>query len=380
MKNNAYIIKNSSIKVIYISLIALSLLLFSCRKDNSATLKGRIDNLTSDEILISFYQNESLVVDTVKSSSDNKFIYKSDIDTLTSVSLYFNNQQSSVVAFVNPKDKISITGDALTPDLMKVSGNDINDELTAFKIENKDLLEYRSVLLEDFREQGVDPNHEEKLLTENEILKKINLVNQDLILKAEEFIQKNPSKASSLILINEFFARPESQKSLERVMEYLEGDILKSKMALNLKNYMEKINRSAEGVTMPYFQIEDIKGDTLNSYDYRGKHLLLSFISASGSESRETVKTLKEVYDKVNKDSVEFISIYVDSKIAPQNNLENDSIAWKVVADDRNWASDIISSYSIESVPNNILISPQGTISERDVSVLTLEKKLKIAK
>ncbi|MPM29558.1 Thiol-disulfide oxidoreductase ResA [bioreactor metagenome] len=157
----------------------------------------------------------------------------------------------------------------------------------------------------------------------------------------------------------------------------MQGDILKSKMGLNLKAYSEKINRSAEGSSMPYFRLVDKSGDTIQSYDYRGKYLLLSFISTTGIDSRETIQSLKQTYRDVNKDSVEFISVYIDSDIYPISYIENDSIPWTVVPEKKSWASDIVEAYNIEFIPNNILISPAGIISDRNVPAIAVENALK---
>lgn len=354
-------------------------MLFSCKNNkNSIALKGDISNLENPEILISYFADDTLAIDTVMSDKHGKFIYKNTIDTLTVFSLYFNNQSSSVMVFANPKDKISIKGDAQLSDLINVNGNEINDDLTQFKESNKELLQRRTLLLHNLKEEK-DSNlaSNNRILANTDEIAKINSFNQELALNAEEQVKKNPTKMSSLILINEFFANSENPKGLSRVIEYMQGDILKSKMGLNLKAYSEKINRSAEGTSMPYFRLVDKSGDTIQSYDYQGKYLLLSFISTTGIDSRETVKSLKQTYRTVNKDSVKFISIYIDSDMYPISYIENDSIPWTVVPEKKSWASDIVEAYNIEFIPNNILISPAGIISDRNVPAIAVENALK---
>jgi peroxiredoxin len=282
------------------------------------------------------------------------------------------------LVFANPKDKISIKGDAQLSDLVRINGNEINNELTLFKESNKELLQQRTLLLHNLKEEK-DPKlvTSDRILADADEIAKINSFNQELALNAEEYIKKNPTKMSSLILINEFFANSENPNGLGRVMEYMQGDILKSRLGLNLKAYSEKINRSAEGTSMPYFRLVDKTGDTIHSYDYQGKYLLLSFISTTGIDSRETVKSLKQTYQNLNKDSVEFISIYIDSDIYPVSYVENDSIPWTVVPEKKSWASDIVEAYNIEFIPNNILISPAGIISDRNVPAVAVENTLK---
>ncbi|MDO5523919.1 MAG: DUF4369 domain-containing protein [Bacteroidia bacterium] len=365
---------------LYIILI-ISVLLSACgNKKNSVTLKGEISTLENREILISYIAADTLAIDTITCNARGKFTYKNSIDTLTVFSLYFNNQRSSVMVFANPNDNISIKGDAEAPDLIEVNGNEINNDLTVFKESNRDILQRRTLLLQNLKNEKDSTTvsqSNERILADADEVAKINSYNQELALNAEEYIKKNPTKLSSLILINEFFANSENPKGLERVLEHVQGDILKTKMGLNLKAYSDKINRSAEGTSMPYFQLIDKEGDTIQSYDYRGKYLLLSFVSTTGVDSREAINLLKQTYGHVNKDSVEFISIYIDSDVYPVSYMENDSVAWTVVPEKKSWASDIVEAYNIEFIPNNILISPSGIISDRNVPAMAVESVLK---
>ncbi|HBC39321.1 MAG TPA: hypothetical protein DC016_10645, partial [Porphyromonadaceae bacterium] len=322
-------------------------MLFSCKNnENGVALKGDISSLENPQVLVSYFAGDTLAIDTIMSDKRGRFTYKNTIDTLTVFSLYFNNQSSSVMVFAHPKDNISIKGDAQLSDLIKVNGNEINNDLTLFKESNKELLQQRTLLLRNLKEEKESNSaSNNRILANADEIAKINSFNQELTLNAEEQVKKNPTKISSLILINEFFANSENPKGLSRVLEYMQGDILKSKMGLNLKAYSEKINRSAEGSSMPYFRLVDKSGDTIQSYDYRGKYLLLSFISTTGIDSRETIQSLKQTYRDVNKDSVEFISVYIDSDIYPISYIENDSIPWTVVPEKKSWASDIVEAY-----------------------------------
>ncbi|HAC73312.1 MAG TPA: hypothetical protein DCF46_06875, partial [Porphyromonadaceae bacterium] len=321
--------------------------MFSCKNnENGVALKGDISSLENPQVLVSYFAGDTLAIDTIMSDKRGRFTYKNTIDTLTVFSLYFNNQSSSVMVFAHPKDNISIKGDAQLSDLIKVNGNEINNDLTLFKESNKELLQQRTLLLRNLKEEKESNSaSNNRILANADEIAKINSFNQELTLNAEEQVKKNPTKISSLILINEFFANSENPKGLSRVLEYMQGDILKSKMGLNLKAYSEKINRSAEGSSMPYFRLVDKSGDTIQSYDYRGKYLLLSFISTTGIDSRETIQSLKQTYRDVNKDSVEFISVYIDSDIYPISYIENDSIPWTVVPEKKSWASDIVEAY-----------------------------------
>jgi hypothetical protein len=164
---------------------------------------------------------------------------------------------------------------------------------------------------------------------------------------------------------------------LERVLGYMQGDVTKTQLAAQLQSYSEKMNRSAEGAPMPYFKLTDKDGKEIYSYDFNGKYLLLSFISTVGIESRETVELLKNEYAGVDKDSVAFVTIYIDSDIYPIQNVENDSIPWTVVPEKRSWGSDIVETFNVQFIPFNLLISPERIIKARNLPSQNVEEAIR---
>ncbi len=357
-------------------------LLLTCNsnKKSGAIIKGNIENIKDSEILVSYLLSDSLIVDTAYCDSQGKFSYTCNIDTLTSLSLYFNNQSASVLVFANPNDKISLKGDINVSDLIKIYGNEINDDLSEFKEINKDLLTRRNLLYNNLHTDIVngDTVSSEIARSDEGDLLIINAINIELLIAAEDFIEKHPERLSSLILINEFFANSNSSNSFERVMGLVKGDVLKTQLGLNLSTYLQKIKQSAEKERMPYFQIIDIKGDTIRSNDLKNKYLLLSFVSSNSSQSDEITERLKGVYKNLKKDSVEFISIYIDPITISKDQFipPVDSIDWKVVLEERSWASDIVDAFNIEFIPNNILISPEGIIMNRNISTSEIENRI----
>ncbi len=371
--NNLYIINP-----IRVFLLMCLLLLGACKHKNPKAflMKGELANLETAEILVTFLSSDSLVVDTVLSNEKGVFRYETRLDTLTALTLYFNNQSSSLMVFGNKGDKIAIKGDVQLPDLIEVSGNEVNDELTRFKKENHDLLEQRAVLLNNLKEmQHSDSSAAANSITGNEEMARINSLNHQLLQKTEEFIKENPAKISSLVLIGDFFANEDNPAGFERVLGYMDESVLKTSSGQRLKMFSEKINRSSEGATAPYFSLKDNDGKNITSESFKGKYLVLSFVSASGDASRNAIEKLKEAYKTIRKDSVSFVTVYVDSDTYPID-VKNDSIRWVTIAENKSWTSDLVDMYNIQYVPTNILISPLGTIVSRDIPVFEITARL----
>lgn len=346
------------------------------------TMKGEISNLHTPYILASYASADTLAIDTIQVDKNGKFRYRNPIDTLTVFTFYFNDFKTSAVVFADKNDKISLLGDASFPDLIKINGNEINDDLTAFKIENEDLLTQRARLFLNIDKDGeMLADSTTGILPRPEKIALANSLNHELRIKAEDYIKEHPAKMSSLILINDFFGNSENPQALERVLGYLKGDIAKLPMTSGVKTYSEKISRSAEGVHMPYLQMKDKSDKEIKFADLSGKYVLLSFVSAAGEESRKTIKTLKEGYRKLDKkfskDSVRFISVYIDSDIYPVAYLETDSIPWSVVPEKKSWASEIVDTYNVQFIPYNILITPDGIIKDRNIPAQEVNNAIK---
>lgn len=357
--------------------VCFLLVLFSCKKEENIVIKGEIENLEYPFILASYNSSDTLAIDTIEVSDKGKFNYRSNIDTLTVVTLHFNNNNSAAVVFADKGQKLSVKGDAQLPDLIRVTGNPINDELTSFKMENEALLKQRGQMFVNLHQAAGTDSAVARNLSINDENVKINSLNHELTQKAEDYIKENPEKMSSLVLINDFFTNGENPQALQRVLGYLKGDVTKSRIANRLKMYSEKISRSAEGEFAPYFQATDNNGKTIQPNDFRGKYVLLSFISAAGRASRETVEVLKNTYSEMGKDSVQFVSIYVDSDTLPVEYPETDSIPWTIVAEKESWSSDIVQSYNIQYIPFNVLISPEGRIKDRNIPAQEIAEAIK---
>ena len=350
------------------ALCLLLLLLLSCRNESGVTIRGEISNLESPYIPITHISAEVLVIDTITvNNRRGRFVFRADIDAPTAFTLYLNENENAVVVFADRGERLSVRGDAQMTDLIRITGNEINNDLTAFRTENENLLRQRqksALTLQKMSETDTTLTFPYALFDE---LQYINALNRELSLRAEEFITENPTQMSSLILINDFFTNNDHPETLERLLSYLEGDVTRTLLARQLQIFSERINSSAEGASVPYFDLISIDNDTINSLEFSGKYTLLSFVSTEGTGSRRMIESLKESYTTLYADSVRFISIYIDSDTLPVTHLESDSITWMVVAESRGWGSEIVDLFNIQYVPFNILICPAGIIRDRNI-------------
>lgn len=362
-----------------LTLFLFSLVLYSCNKgDNKLVIEGELSNLQTPYVIASSRVSDTIRVDTIFVNKNGNFSYSLDNDSATIFTLYFNDFSSSTIVFSEKGiKKIKIRGDAFLSDLLEIKGGEINENLSTFKKDNEALLKQRSLLMKK-RDYDVDSLvNSVNVISEKEQAAILNSLNHELTQKVEEFILSHPDKISSVILINDFFKNNENPETLNRVLNYLEGDALNSPLTYKLKSHNQKLFLSAEGAQMPYFKLKDGKKKHLEPTDFKNKYLLLSFLSSNGVESRENIKILKDEYNALDSVDIQFLSVYIDSDTIPIKNIETDSIPWKIVVEDKSWGSDIIDAYNVHYLPFNILIDPEGKIITRDIPVSDVKNLIK---
>ena len=362
-----------------IALLLLSILLFSCKKsDHKLVIEGELSNLNTPYILASSQASDSIRVDTINVDSKGKFSYLQNVDTSTIFTLYFNEYNSSTIVFADKGiNKIKIKGDADLSDLIEIRGGEINENLTSFKKENETLLKQRSLLMKKVSYENDSLASPVSAISEKEETATLNSINHELAQNVEEYIMDNPSKASSVVLINEFFKSNENPETLNRVLGYLEGEALNLPLTYKLKHYNQKIKLSAEGAQMPYFNLKIDEEKFLKSTDFKNKYLLLSFVSSHGDESRENIKNLNDIYVSLDTTDFEFLSVFVDSDTLPIKNPSLDTIPWNIIIENKSWGADIVEKYNINYLPFNILIDPNGKIVTRDIPASDIKNMIK---
>lgn len=369
--------KKQFIKYILPSLIIVILFGFSlssCDGDKSSnlTISGQLENLSGDYFYAVCEQPDSAYVDTIRINDKGEFLFETTIDTLTVVSLYFNGNTKTTSILVDKGWNIKIEGDVLFPDLISVKGGEVNDDLTAFKKKNEALLRKRAETLNSIEANALIDTLVSKNLSE---LRNTNFELSDI---AAEYIKANPDKLASVILIGMFFKDESTIPRLDENLNLLRGKAAMFRLAAQLRQYSNKVKQSQVNSTAPMFTSVDRKGKNISINDYRGKYVLLSFVSTTcnmcNAERPEMVKIYTDL--KKKRQDIEFITIVIDTEEKAITKAINDSVKWVVIPEPGGWSAKQLEQYNIRELPYHILISPYGVILERDLPIESLPDKM----
>jgi thiol-disulfide isomerase/thioredoxin len=131
----------------------------------------------------------------------------------------------------------------------------------------------------------------------------------------------------------------------------------------------------------PYTNIvsQDPQGNTVELADYvgKGKYVLLDFWASWCPDCRIEMPELVELYAAYKDKNFEIIGYSLDrNKDAWIKGIETLNISWPQLSDCDFWNSQGAKLYAVQSIPQTVLINPEGNIIERGLNVNALKEKL----
>lgn len=328
----------------YFLLIALS----ACgnKDENSLSLSGEIKGLGNDTLYIygtdKFYNR----MDTLP-VKDDKFSATLTTDTLVSTWLQFSDG-TQYPLYLNKGNKIKIKGSSTDLNLLEITGNTPNEELTAF---HKDL-------------RGLG-KPSEKVLEE----------------KAEAFIISHPSSLASIYLLEKYFVQnPEPDFDLiQKLTDRMTGELKDRPYVDELLARIQEENKVSIGKSAPYFHLPDANGKQISRTSFKDKYLLVHFWASWDLQSQENNAILRRIYKKEEKNKkFALLGISLDTdRNEWKNAIKKDTLKWDQVCDFSGWNTSPVKQFAIQTLPANILLDPSGKIEGKNLDEEAIEKKIK---
>lgn len=324
-----------------------TMILFACgsKHTNSVSLSGEIKGMGNDTLYIYGMDNFYDRTDTLP-VKDSKFATTLEIDTLVSAWLRFSDGMEYPL-YLNKGDKIKIKGSAAELTSLEITGNSLNEELTAFQKELK----------------GVGTPSE-------------NVLEE----KAEAFINSHPASLVSIYLLEKYFVQKQQPKfsKIKAMTEHMTGGVKDRPFMEELLDIIQEEEKATVGKTVPYIHLPNAEGTQISRTNFKDKYLLLHFWASWDQQSMETNAALRQIYKKEKKNesfALWGISLDVDRK-EWEKAIQKDTLEWEQSCDFYGWNAAIIKQLAIRTLPANLLLTPSGKIEGRDLSLEAIEERL----
>ena len=256
--------------------------------------------------------------------------------------------------------------------LTKFTGTVIQEQFSELQQNLVDIREKQFILNDRLAvaESTNNATEKDKLLAED--FPKLFLEKQKRI---GSFIQKHPSSLVSAYKFEEFAGDENiNPQVVEPVYNILSNELKKMPIVEAVAKRIDIAKKTAIGMDAIDFIQTDTSGNDVNLFSYKGKYVLLDFWAGWCAPCRAESPMLVKLYNKWKDKGFQIISVSLDGEREQWTKaIIKDKMTWTNVSDLKIFDNAVSKLYGIASIPQNILINPEGKIIGKNLTGRALE-------
>lgn len=335
--------------------------LSSCGEDVAYRIEGKLTNLEDQTVYAVFENDDVKVVDTVTCEKPGQFLVEQRQGDFQEVTVFFENKERWVTAYLEKGGKVTISGDADYPELLQVKGGNVNNRLSAMKKELAPLLKERDDLIRQLHKRS--KGSVSKTIEETDVASRLANVNHQLSEEVAATVRKHSDDAASVVLIQNYFMNPDDTRQMDELLAVLNPKLNDFYLVHKLKEYSARAKRTALGAEAPGFSVKNIYGSPVSLDSFPKKYVLLAFTAPWCDMCQTEDLFLDEVAMKYPKDKIDMLLVSLDDEPDEVRKvLAKDSIGWNLVTDSAGQAAMLVDLYNVSALPRCFLIDEEGKI------------------
>jgi len=206
-----------------------------------------------------------------------------------------------------------------------------------------------------------------------------NNLQQNLQQEIDKLITDKPRSPVSAFVLNATYQFNEDIVTLEKRFNLLDAAIRNSVTGKQLEQFIAEKKIGAVGTQSLDFTQPDTTGTPVSLSSFRGKYVLVDFWASWCGPCRSENPNVVENFNKFREKNFTVLSVSLDrpgQKDKWLDAIKADSLTWTHVSDLQFWSNAAAQLYHIQSIPQNILVDPEGKIIGKNLRGPALQAKL----
>lgn len=347
------------------------------------TVKGEVGKLNAPAKAYLAYRTATDNITDSSAIVDGKFEFKGVINAPVKATLVINYKGSGIRSRTAAQLPIYLETGVIkvtSPDSLKnakISGSKINAENDSYMKALKPSEDKMNAFNAEFNALPKEKQKDEAVRAPLTI--RYNAIMTEKEAATLAFIKANPASFISLEAIKALGGSIPDYNKVAPLFNSLTADVKATPAGVEYAASLEVLKKTMIGAVAPDFTQNDTEGNPVKLSSFRGKYVLVDFWASWCGPCRAENPNVVNAFNQYKDKGFTVLGVSLDDEKGKQKWLDaikKDGLTWTHVSDLKYWNNEVSKAYGIRSIPQNVLIDPNGVIVGKNLRGKALLDKL----